>query len=344
MKGTTSRSAALVAAATLLFLAAPGCSKKSGADKAPASDSSAAETTTAAPGAGAPEATAQQPDSQKVSLVVVDFQVGGGSSGELAERVSAAIARTHKFRLLERSRIEDVLREHDLTRQGLTDPAYAVKAGKMIGADFLLFGKLTERGANTVENQIPHTQHVERRTIAQVGGRFRVVDTRSGEIVASREISVSRSSESMGPGGYESGSRGDLLAGLDDAFAERLAQELVGQVYPIKVASVSGSQIVLNRGEGGGLRPGQRIEIISLGKAIVDPDTGDVLDHSESRIATARVDAVRARVSEATVEGTAAVEVGMIARPLSGGARSAAATVAADPAEDQRREENKPKW
>lgn len=298
--------------------------------------------TTTAPAERAP-AEAHQDAVGRASLVVLEFRLRGAGGTEagraLTERLTTTIGTTRKFRLVERDQLADLMKEYDLTRQGFTDKAFAVRSGQLIGADYLLMGNIVERGASSSVKPVPYTSHVTRVTSARVAARVRVVDTRTGEVVAQWPVQASASREqtadgsSLGPA-----EEGATLAAVDDELARKIALEIVDQVYPIKVAAVNGDRIVLNRGDGGGLRVEDQIDLFRPGAPIVDPDTGEKIGTDEQRIGSARVTSVQAKSTEAAVtSGAGGIQVGMIARAVTRGR-------AATPAEVQGREAQKDRW
>lgn len=79
-------------------------------------------------------------------------------------------ARTDAVRVVERERLQEVLAELDLSKSGLVDPNAAVKAGRLLGARYVVTGSLF-----TV--QLP--------TLAV---SVRVIDTETGQVVAAEEV------------------------------------------------------------------------------------------------------------------------------------------------------------
>ncbi|MCS6862216.1 MAG: CsgG/HfaB family protein [Abditibacteriales bacterium] len=110
--------------------------------------------------------------SRRKRIAVVDFEVplelfqthvkgrrGGGEVDIVQVRTAAnrlstivsdmlisALVKTGNFEVIERTQLQRVLEEHQLSKEGLLDPTTAAKAGKILGVDLLLGGKLTEFG------------------------------------------------------------------------------------------------------------------------------------------------------------------------------------------------------
>ena len=68
------------------------------------------------------------------------WDVGSG----LADILTTSILSTNRFRLLERSLLKQVTAEQDLGASSRVDPSKAAKLGRVIGADYLIMGRVTE--------------------------------------------------------------------------------------------------------------------------------------------------------------------------------------------------------
>ena len=87
---------------------------------------------------------------------------------------------------------------------------------------------------------------------------------------------------------------------LYEALALRMLHRTLETVYPVRMLEVKDGQVVLNRGQGA-ISVGDEFDVFSLGKAYVDPDTGESLGQSETRIASIQVTRVSPKFSEARI-------------------------------------------
>ena len=85
--------------------------------------------------------------------------------GVVAERITTELVKSKKFKVIERKEIEKVFEELKLQRSGAINPDSAKEIGKMLGADWVVVGTLTE---------LPD-KHLELNT--------RLVSVESGEII-----------------------------------------------------------------------------------------------------------------------------------------------------------------
>ncbi len=60
-------------------------------------------------------------------------------TGEVESYLSNALLKTQKLRLIERTRLESVLKEHELSLSGATDTETAKEIGKILGIDGIIF-------------------------------------------------------------------------------------------------------------------------------------------------------------------------------------------------------------
>lgn len=89
----------------------------------------------------------------KTRVAVVDFADLEGNvryfDKFIAEQFSVALAGAGKgFRVIDRSNLNSLIKEHKLSATGMINPATAMKLGKIAGADALVTGTLTPIGDN----------------------------------------------------------------------------------------------------------------------------------------------------------------------------------------------------
>lgn len=307
-------SSPLVAALLLVFLACGNPLSKAKESK-PATQ--AAQPTEVAPVA-APPAQAEAAPVEKCSIAVLDFTIHTSNvpafhrqfdTNLLTDKLISALAQTRKFKIVERERVDNLLKEFKLSDQGFTSKRSAVEAGSMVGADYLVFGSISDMSVGARTEEIPYTHEQTTTVTGQLSSDTRVVDSRTGEITAAwkEDLRRHRSSES-GP------DVNGMYGQIERDLADRLAVKIIEAVYPIKVASVSSDgTLYLNRGQGSGLNVGDRLEVYQPGAPIVDPDTHEVLGGQDVLIGVAKVAEVQQRLSLAKiVQSTKSIGVGAI--------------------------------
>ena len=73
-----------------------------------------------------------------------------GVSKGIMELLATDLAGNPKFRVVERERVQKVLEEQNLTKSGSIDPATAVRLGKMLGAQYAIYGGFMNTGKQMV--------------------------------------------------------------------------------------------------------------------------------------------------------------------------------------------------
>lgn len=80
-----------------------------------------------------------------VTVAIIDFATDAPGNPNLGRQISdiltARLSIYDQFRLVERQKLEDLLREHQLNLTGMVDTNQAVKVGKMLGARIIIFGR-----------------------------------------------------------------------------------------------------------------------------------------------------------------------------------------------------------
>jgi len=105
-----------------------------------------------------------------------------------------------------------------------------------------------------------------------------------------------------------------LLQAVRDA-SQQIVDRVVNVAFPAKILSRTGSQVTINRGDSAGAEVGQVWTVLSQGKTLTDPDTGEVLGREEAAVGKARVVSVLPKFSTAElIEGADKVAEGMVVR------------------------------
>lgn len=107
---------------------------------------------------------------------------------------NSSLQKTKAFRIIERDRLSDILKELNIRDTGLLDMSKSKQVGKMLGADALFFVNILditqkERGKSTLTGLLSDDSNkiVETLSVIIEG---RLVDVESGEILASSKETV----------------------------------------------------------------------------------------------------------------------------------------------------------
>ena len=267
------------------------------------------------------------------SGVDVDYDLIRNLQERFRARIEELLIHGRRFAVLDRRAGEIYEQEKRLLASDDVDPGEAARLGKVLGADYMLYGTV---------DRIEVTE--ERKTIV-LTGETRVDVNATARLryslltVATREIGWASSLELQY--GVDEDLRTEQAAELLlDRLALHVAEEVTDSIFPPKVAQVTGwGSFVVNRG-GNTVREDDLFEVFALGDAVVDPDTGEDLGRLETVAGIARITSVKPKFSLAEmITDHGEIVRGMILRRfhgLLGEDAGADAPAAQRPAEGER--------
>lgn len=216
------------------------------------------------------------------------------------DTIISRLTQTKRFQLIDRQEVDQLLTEQ--LAQALAENRDMPSAmGTLKGADYIVYGSLASFSVEEKTTQLPGSSRSFTSKVGHVEGNMRIVDARSGDIMASRKISVVEKIDDTAKGSQQ-------VTALADAYAEQVVMLLMNSVYPIKVAAVGDDgTIYINRGTDGGLNLDEVLDVFRPGKPIIDPDTGIQLGVEEKVIGQLKVTEVEDARSKGitTMEGVA---------------------------------------
>lgn len=138
----------------------------------------------------------------------------GGVGWELSGMLSNELSSTGNFRVLERSKLGNVLEEQNLAASGRVRSGTGGKMGQVTGADYLVFGTVTSYEENTASTGGGLSFHGislgGKKSEAYLAVDLRVVNATTGEVDFSRTIEGRSSGGGVSVGVYRGGFGGDL--------------------------------------------------------------------------------------------------------------------------------------
>ncbi len=223
------------------------------------------------------------------------------------------LVKKDKYTVIDRERLSAILQEKNLSISGDIDPKTAVKAGKLLGVEYVIVGSVTEfgtvkSGASTgwLGGRVPNVNVGTTRFTAAIDAR--AISTTTGEIIwadTGRESTTDARVYVNGAGG----------GAVDEAQADKVIRPVCAQLAASlekgklttsglggladasgivgKIARVDADEIYINVGAEAGLQPGQIFQVVRKGKVILDPDTGEVLGADETKVGQVKITAVK---------------------------------------------------
>lgn len=277
----------------------------------------------------------------KKIVCVMDLDDKSGDHGDwrnigtgVAEMLVTALSDTKKYTLVERSKMEAVMDEQKLGASGAVTAQTAAKIGRLLGAQYIITGAVTEFGIKDskigvggLEKVLPFGGGAKvSKTKARAVIDVRAIDTTSAQIVAAAKGEGSKSSAefssdlSIAPD-FDFGKEG-----FDETILGKAAREAVDNVAKelskkfdesgpgaAKIIKITGNQVFINSGAADGEKEGNVYTIFRQGEEMTDPDTGESLGSEEEKVGTGKVVKVTPKYS--IVETKAAVQKTDILRP-----------------------------
>ena len=241
------------------------------------------------------------------------------------EMLITELVKSGKYRVIERDRLKSLMSEKDLSLSGDVDPKTAVRAGQLLGVEFLVAGAVTELGVTDSHASAPGYRGFPGFSVKKqrmdAALDVRAISATTGEIVWSDSKSESTSDSSVYVAGAGGGSQDrQKLDRVLRPIVQKLARSLAEAELPTSglggAAGAARGGGEAPRGGGGagvrvgggglgavaGVSVGDVFVVFRVGDVIKDPDTGEVLGADEKRVGRVRVTAVRGpRLSAASV-------------------------------------------
>ena len=80
-----------------------------------------------------------------ITVAIIDFESSSPGNPDMGKQIgdvlTARLSIYDQYRLVERQKLHDLLKEHELNLTGMVDTDQAVKAGKLLGARIMIFGR-----------------------------------------------------------------------------------------------------------------------------------------------------------------------------------------------------------
>ncbi|MDP3980258.1 MAG: CsgG/HfaB family protein [Chlamydiota bacterium] len=213
------------------------------------------------------------------------WDLGNGMS----EMLATSLIKSGRFIVLERGEIENIIAEQDFGMSGRTAEGSAAKIGKILKAQIMISGAVTEFEANSGGGGGGFT--VKGFTIgasgahAKVAVNIRIYDTTTGQILDSQRcegvaersgLAFSYTDSDFGFGGnqFDRTPLGSACQMAIDKAVFFIASRMANVPWQGSVVIVKGDQVYVNSGENGGMQNGYMLDVYKPGEELIDPDTG----------------------------------------------------------------------
>ncbi|HEY8164733.1 MAG TPA: CsgG/HfaB family protein [Gemmatimonadaceae bacterium] len=239
----------------------------------------------------------QQTSSPGSSSTTIPIPPPSDFARGLTQMLTTALAARPEFTVVERSQLDKVAAEQQLGASGRVEAKSAASLGKLLGAQALITGDITEftYKQSSAGSKLSILKAVDSklggkldRLTAQVAIDLRIIDATTGAVVSSVRgegsstatgvsADYSKSGREVGIGGSKQTPLGAASRQAIDKGVEDLVKKLRNMPWQGRVADVRGDMIYINAGTDIGIKTGMQFDVFVQGDAIVDPETGATL-------------------------------------------------------------------
>jgi len=259
----------------------------------------------------------------KKTIAVMDFENKAGAAAEwnlgsgMAEMLTTALVNSNRFIVLERQAISDVITEQDFGASGRTTDVGAAKIGKILNAQTLVRGAVTEFGESAsgggsgfgyagINVGLSSSK-------AHVAVNIRLYDATTGQVIDSLRCEGKATASGIS-GGYSGSELGGFTFGTS-AFtktplgkatqeaidrAVRFIIEKMDQVsWQGKIVDIKEGVVYINAGANSNVFVGDEFTVYKKGEELIDPDTGVALGSEDKKIGRIQVVSVEEKFAKA---------------------------------------------
>jgi len=199
--------------------------------------------------------------------------------------LSAKLASTNKFILLERQDIDKISEEMKITGS---------ESYQKVGADYLIIGSITEYGR---KNQGDAKVFSRSKTqIVQAGVSVRLVDVSTGQIIYSEE--AKGEAETTDKTSFGLGKSTDYDATLSDKaisaaiskLVENIVNNCMDRPWKSYFLSYDNDGIFISGGKSQGVKVGDIYKVVEKGKSVKNPQTGMMMELPGKEVGKVKID------------------------------------------------------
>jgi curli biogenesis system outer membrane secretion channel CsgG len=283
----------------------------------------------------------------KVRIAVLDFDYSSvadveswywyirGDGKGVSDILVNKLVDSGKYSVIERSKLDAILKEQNLGASGRVDASTAAQIGKLLGVDVVVIGSVTGFNIERDNGGVCAFGVCAggKKAAANVQLNVRMVNTTTGEIITTAEGKgkSGRGDGNLSVRGFSINSNSNkesklLTLATADAI-NQVATKINSNSSPIAtapktlptkealVADISGKSVIFNQGSTSGYRQGMKLSIERVTREVKDPATGKVIRKITQQIGLVELTEVDASSSVGKIISGSIFKVGDVAKP-----------------------------
>lgn len=192
-----------------------------------------------------------------------------------------ALVNTNKFTVVERDRLNAILKEQEFGQSDELPPDTVKKMGQLLRSDYCVMGRV-----DIIEASQKRTKSKKNTFQGHMVVYMEIVDTQTGKIVVAKKVNVQDV--------YRESVHGPTtLLTFIDTLKEKTVHQLVGGIiegiFPTKIVKVMDNKVFLTKGLEGMVKVNTVMNVYNTGDELIDPDTRESLGMEEIQIGRIKV-------------------------------------------------------
>ena len=243
-------------------------------------------------------------EAKRLRLALLPFNFNKSIQPEVAAEFDGVFSRdlvnnltnTGRFGILDRKYLDQQSQELDFIKNDGASNDEMVKIRNRLGTDYIISGtyEKVKYTRSKRKSRVSEKVKVSSQVSAEI--TFRLID------VATTIIKFAKTYKLYNNQSIET---------LANEFAKVISDSVVESLYPIRILSDSGDNLIIGQG-GDSVRVGQKFSIFKLGKELKDPYTNESLGQEETRLGLFQVTEVRPKFSYGNIiEGNSDLKNGL---------------------------------
>ena len=235
----------------------------------------------------------------------------------MEEMLTTSLVQTNRFIVLERPEVKKMLEEQDFGASDRTTKEGGAKIGKVLRAQILVSGAITEFSTKTDDAGIGIATDkfgvAVKQQKAHVAINLRMYDTTTGEVLFSERVEAKAKATgiaadyhnkdfAIGGGKFKATPLGKTTQECIDKAVFFIASKMQDVEWQGSIVTVKEGKVYVNAGEKTGIVKGDSFVVYSKGEELVDPETGITLGSEEEKAGRITIISVKEKYSIAIID------------------------------------------